>query len=208
MQHNEIFRKNPKQQRAQATVDVILEATARILQTRGAKALTTNAIAELAGVSIGTLYQYFPNKKAIMTLLARKELAATSDAVNAGITLEMEQGAAQLDPVRVRIRALINGFKGRQRARKALIEMLIANGLAAELARPVDLVMQNILTQQSEQPTARPIKPVTAYVLTRAVIGTLRAALMEESPFLGTLEFEDELVKLVKLVQGLETTQE
>jgi len=191
------YRKLPKQARSKATVDAILEATSRILQTDGGRALTTDAVARLAGVSIGTLYQYFPDKNAILTTLARQELAVTAKAVTAGLTTAAETNA-KTDPVRAGIRALLNGFKGRQRARKALIEALIVNGLADELTRPVDNVMRDILAAQAQGPNA--MKPVTAYVLTRAIIGTLRAALMEQSTYLGKPEFEDELVKLVHVL--------
>ncbi|CDQ09698.1 Transcriptional regulator, TetR family [Acidithiobacillus ferrivorans] len=66
-------RKRPYQQRSAATVDAILEAAARILERKGLDALTTNAVAELAGVSIGSLYQYFPGKAAILAELIRRE---------------------------------------------------------------------------------------------------------------------------------------
>jgi len=193
------YRKLPKQARSQATVETILEATSRILQTDGERALTTNAIARLAGISIGTLYQYFPDKNAILITLAQQELAITDKAVSAGFAMTAETGV-KADPVRAGIRALLTGFKGRQRARKALIEALIVNGLADELTRPVDNVMREILAAQAQGGnTGMPaMKPVTAYVMTRAVIGTLRAALMEQSAYLGTAEFEDELVKLVR----------
>lgn len=64
-------RKKPHQERAQATVTAIMEASAHILVECGHSALNTNLIAERAGVSIGSLYQYFPNKEAIMTELIR-----------------------------------------------------------------------------------------------------------------------------------------
>lgn len=66
-------RKRPHQQRSAATVDAILEAAARILERKGLDALTTNAVAELAGVSIGSLYQYFSGKAAILAELIRRE---------------------------------------------------------------------------------------------------------------------------------------
>jgi len=65
-------RKRPRQQRSKDTVDSILEATARVLKHDGFDGLTTNAVAAKAGVSIGSLYQYFPNKEALVaTLVAR-----------------------------------------------------------------------------------------------------------------------------------------
>src|SRR5882672_3979168 len=59
-------RKMPKQQRSKETVDVILAATARILVKEGFDKASTNRIAETAGVSIGSLYQYFPSKEALV----------------------------------------------------------------------------------------------------------------------------------------------
>ncbi len=62
-------RKSPVQARSAATVEAILEAAARILETEGLEGYTTNAIAKRAGVSVGSLYQYFPNKDAITAAL-------------------------------------------------------------------------------------------------------------------------------------------
>jgi len=59
-------RRNPKQARAQATVGAVLEAAFQILEEDGEARLTTNLIAERAGVSIGTLYQYFEDREAIL----------------------------------------------------------------------------------------------------------------------------------------------
>lgn len=73
-------RKRPRQARAAATVDAIVEAAARILETKGLEALNTNAVAEAAGVSIGSLYQYFPAKAAIVAeLIRRKRRALLAD---------------------------------------------------------------------------------------------------------------------------------
>ena len=63
------IRKSPKQSRSKLTVDAILTATAHILTEEGYEATNTNRIAELAGISIGSLYQYFPNKEALITSL-------------------------------------------------------------------------------------------------------------------------------------------
>src|SRR5712664_4973758 len=70
----EIKRRIPRQARAGETVSLILEATAQILEAGGLPAFTTNAVAERAGVSIGTLYQYFADKNAILLALAQQEM--------------------------------------------------------------------------------------------------------------------------------------
>ncbi len=68
-------RKLPKQARSGATVEAILEAAAQVFERQGYAAGTTNRIAERAGVSIGSLYQYFPNKDAILVALVHRHLA-------------------------------------------------------------------------------------------------------------------------------------
>src|ERR1043165_7358586 len=67
-------RKRPRQARSRATVDSVLEATARVLVKRGFDGLTTNLVADEAGVSIGSLYQYFPNKAALVGALIEKHV--------------------------------------------------------------------------------------------------------------------------------------
>lgn len=196
MKSTDTYRKIPRQARALASVDAILEAAAQILQG-GDGRFTTNAVAERAGVSIGTLYQYFPDKNAILIALARQELSLTGSAVTDSLS-QRETGCELDERLRLAIRALIEGFHGRQRTRKALIEALIANGLSEELTRPVDEAMQDILSNAPRLPdgTIPEVRPVTAFVATRAIVGTLRAAIMEESSFIGSPEFEDELVRL------------
>ncbi|MBO1281667.1 TetR/AcrR family transcriptional regulator [Acinetobacter nosocomialis] len=72
-------RKRPRQARSVATFEAILEAAARILESLGFSGFNTNAVAELAGVSIGSLYQYFPSKDALIVELIRRERAKLSN---------------------------------------------------------------------------------------------------------------------------------
>ena len=72
-QASETMRKSPTQARAAHTVDAIVEAATQILQSDGEERLTTNRIAERAGVSIGSLYQYFADKEAIVEAIAERE---------------------------------------------------------------------------------------------------------------------------------------
>lgn len=67
-------RKTPRQSRSSSTVAAILESAAHILETAGFDGYSTNAIAQYAGVSIGSLYQYFPNKTAITRALIEREM--------------------------------------------------------------------------------------------------------------------------------------
>ena len=74
-----IARNQPKQSRSRATVSAILEATIRVLDQEGYEAATTTRVAEVAGVSIGTLYQYFSNRDAILDALQDREFERAMD---------------------------------------------------------------------------------------------------------------------------------
>lgn len=93
-------KKAPRQARAQATFEAIVQACAQVLSAEGYAAVTTNRVAELAGVSIGSLYEYFPNKQSIVAAaLARvmREIAAEVTAsLRVAVTLE-DQPRAGID---------------------------------------------------------------------------------------------------------------
>lgn len=74
-------RKRPSQSRSKLLVDAIIQACRQVLTEEGAERLTTNRIAEVAGVTIGSLYQYFPNKEAILANLLSEDIAATTDQI-------------------------------------------------------------------------------------------------------------------------------
>ncbi len=78
-------RKAPRQKRAQVTVEAILQATAQLLIQHGYRKTSTNRIAQRAGVSVGSLYQYFPNRDAIVVALfedlAHKQMQVFEDSV-------------------------------------------------------------------------------------------------------------------------------
>jgi len=68
-----LLRKNPIQRRSKATVEAVLEAGARLMFTIGYDKASTNKIAEKAGISIGSLYEYFPGKEAIFAEIRRRQ---------------------------------------------------------------------------------------------------------------------------------------
>ena len=74
-------RKSPRQGRAIATVDAIFEATIQVLLSDGLIRLNTTRVAHRAGVSVGTLYQYFPNKQALLFAVLERHLAMLADAI-------------------------------------------------------------------------------------------------------------------------------
>ncbi|HEV3317620.1 MAG TPA: TetR/AcrR family transcriptional regulator [Candidatus Angelobacter sp.] len=194
----DLTRRKPTQVRALDTVEIILEATARILQKQGPAALNTNYIAERAGISVGTLYQYFANKEAILVAMARREIATDEAAVIKAMS-EVAQGS-DIDPVRLAMRALITAFGKRRVARRVAFEALFSEGMGNELATSVQKVAQ-MAGERSDRllpARTRPVTPTNLFIITRAISGIMRAASQEESPLLGTPEFEDELVHLVQ----------
>jgi AcrR family transcriptional regulator len=86
-------RKSPSQERSRLTVERILDAAARIFQEQGYVGTTTNEIADEAEVSVGSLYQYFPNKDAILVALTRRHIeSATAGLVGVVLGLSPEDG--------------------------------------------------------------------------------------------------------------------
>lgn len=83
-------RKAPRQSRSQATVTAILDATAHILVERGFAAASTNAVAERAGVSVGSLYQYFPNKEALIAAVRVRHGEQMMDVIQRALTRAMD----------------------------------------------------------------------------------------------------------------------
>ncbi len=99
-------RRRPSQARAQTTVDVLLEATARILVRRGWAGATTNHIAATAGVSIGTLYEYFPSKDAMVLALVERHLERAEATLGATIAAHASSGSIPaLEPL---VRTLVD----------------------------------------------------------------------------------------------------
>ena len=94
-------RKLPQQQRSRDTVDVILAATARVLVKEGFDRASTNRIAEAAGVSIGSLYQYFPSKEALVAALVERHIEDMSAA------LQAEMAAVSEAPLATAVRRMV-----------------------------------------------------------------------------------------------------
>jgi AcrR family transcriptional regulator len=87
-------RRQPKQRRARQTVDAVVEAAVRVLKREGSDAVTTNRVAEVAGVSIGSVYQYFPDKNAIFVALHQRHVEEIDRLVE---TKLLEHAASSID---------------------------------------------------------------------------------------------------------------
>jgi AcrR family transcriptional regulator len=99
-------RRQPKQRRARETVEAILDAVVKILKRDGIDAVTTNRIAEVAGVSVGSIYQYFPDKRAIFVALHDRHVERSAGIVER--TLVERADAPLEDLLRVVLAALID----------------------------------------------------------------------------------------------------
>jgi AcrR family transcriptional regulator len=99
-------RATPRQARSRETVDAILQAAAQVFERHGYAAGTTNRIAERAGVSIGSLYQYFPGKDAILVELTRRHIREGERRL-APLLAELEAGRLGLE---VGLERLVGGL--------------------------------------------------------------------------------------------------
>jgi AcrR family transcriptional regulator len=100
------IRRRPQQRRAQNTVSAILEAVTRILKREGVAAVTTNRIAAVAGVSIGSVYQYFPDKRAIFVAIHQHHLEEVDRLVETTLVKHAESSLDDL--VHAMIEAMID----------------------------------------------------------------------------------------------------
>jgi AcrR family transcriptional regulator len=127
-------RKGPKQQRSKKMVETILEAAARILED-GVQPFTTNHIAERAGVSIGSLYQYFPGADAIMAAMLEKHVADERAAAEAILATANDTEA---DLLRELLLAFVSAHGDRPRLTARLHSLAASFDLQDHLAQARD----------------------------------------------------------------------
>ena len=170
-------RKQPAQDRSRATVDAILEGAAQVLTRVGYARLTTAAVAERAGVSVGSLYQYFPNKDAVVRALLEQYF----ERVRAGIErVRLEsRGAPLRDRVEGLVRASIAHKLLDPELSMALAEQLPkVDGLSLKL-RMTDAVLEGVLgllEEHADELSGRDPEPL-AHLCVGAVDGVLGLAL-------------------------------
>ena len=199
-----VARRQPRQERALEKVGLMLEAAARILDKHGLAGLTTNRVAEVAGVSIGTVYQYFNDKSELLDALAEREVKALSDAVLAALTgpAPAEAGGR----VRAVVRAVLQAYGGRTGVHRLLVDHL----LTARGATPLPGMREAVVQMMSQggivgfDQRVRALAPADAFVLTHSVGGVVRALLAAPDRFDAAQRqaIEDALVRLVVTVMG------
>jgi AcrR family transcriptional regulator len=179
-------------------VDAILEATTLIAAEEGEERLTTNHIAERAGVSIGTLYQYFPTREAIIDAIARQARARVVGALDA---LLLQVGRGEKTPhamLREFVGIYLRAFDGRGPGGRTFARIAWRSDHLDAIVHSAREASERIALhlQRAQLPGLRQPTPAQAFVLTRSLMGTLRAAVLEDSPLLGSQAFEDELVRM------------
>ena len=196
-------RKRPRQDRARTTVEAILDATARLLVRRGFDHLTTNAVAEEAGVSIGSLYQYFPNKEALVADLIERHVSSRRAAMAA------ELGRVATLPVGEAARSVIASILSAHRVdpvlHRVLIEQVPRVGRLArlqELATATRQLVASILTARRRE-LAIDDPELAAFLLVAAVEGIFQRAVVFHPERLEGPELLEEVTRLVTRYLGV-----
>lgn len=190
-------RNQPQQPRSRATVSVILDAAIRILDREGLDAMTTSRVAEVAGVSVGTLYQYFAHREAIIEALQARELER-ADSMLEGL-LKNPRPVSHRELARMVIEELLRLY----RAAPALHRLLAVDGLrfappervVAFDARSVALV-RAFLTLAGPRIRAANLE-AAAFVVYQSVRATMLSYLLESPAGVDDRVLVAELTDLV-----------
>jgi AcrR family transcriptional regulator len=179
-----------------ATVETILTAAARVLVREGYQGASTNRIAEAAGVSVGSLYQYFPSKEAIVLALFERHCEQIGRIVENALMAEASADVADL--VRSLVRGLLEAHRATPRLHAVLTEQVphIGHERHAAMQARVEALVR--LTLRARADEVRPLEPeVAAYVLVTAIDGLMHRAIIEPPPGLTLEAIADEVVVLV-----------
>ena len=188
-------RKLPVQARSAASVDAILKATIQVLLKAGKERLTTTGVAMRAGVSVGTLYQYFPNKSSLLQAALRRHMDEVTEAVER-ICLE-QRGR----PLREMATALIHAFlAAKMRDVKTSLALYSVSSdvdgvrIVQQMAVRSNGAIAAMLASSCEPMTKDP--QLVASMLQGAMAGVSRRLLESDAPEKQFAALRDELVLL------------
>ncbi|MBS1767982.1 MAG: TetR/AcrR family transcriptional regulator [Acidobacteria bacterium] len=190
-------RKSPRQTRSKETVEVLLTAAARILTTEGFEALTTNRVASVAGVSVGSLYQYFPNKEALVRALCERHTHGVRDRLRARFD------EAWHGPHEALSRAVIHGMVEIRRHQPKLHQELLRLAPAVGGLQELHAVEQEIEALLTRYIASRPDEfgtadpALRAFLICHAVQACVHGAVLEKPEWLKKDAFVEELVGMV-----------
>jgi AcrR family transcriptional regulator len=190
-------RKKPRQERSAATVDAILDATARVLCKTGYDHASTNRIAIAAGVSIGSLYQYFPSKEALVAALAERHMATMTALIR--VKLAEVATAPMTVAVRTIIQAMFEAHAVDPALHKVLIEQVPRIGRLENL-RAVESEVETLVTtllEARKRELRRTDVDAIAFLLITVVEAVTHAAVLAELKPSRAQAVVDELTDLV-----------
>ncbi len=189
-------RKHPKQKRSFATVQAILQATEKVLIEDGYKKASTNRIARVAGVSIGSLYQYFPNKEALVIALIRRHYQEILDLLTKSASSLWDA------PLEVAVRSYIQ-VALRAHAKNAGLERVLITELLHlgmdeidRLDKNVRSVVEAYLRNKLSQSRQKNLD-MTVFVLVSAMEAITHKAVLSHPDYLQDPAFEKEVCSLV-----------
>ena len=190
-------RKTPRQTRSKETVEAILTAAARILTSEGFEALTTNRVAAVAGVSVGSLYQYFPNKEALVRALCERHTHGVRDRIRTRFAEAWERPVDEV--ARTVIQGMVEARRHQPKLHQELLRLAPAVGGLHELhavEHEVEaLLARFIQSRPKELPTADPAR--AAFLVCHAVQACVHGAVLERPDWLKDDAFVEELVGMV-----------
>jgi AcrR family transcriptional regulator len=190
-------RKLPKQDRSKVTVEAILEATTHILVEEGYDKANTNRIAERAGISIGSLYQYFPNKESLLTALMEQHAQEMAELV-----------ATKLDrlfdsPLEIAIPEIITAVVAAHAINPRLHQVLSDEIPRSERSPQMQQANERItaLLRAYLERWRDLIQPqnidLTVFILNRTVDSLCHAAVIEQPNLVSDNQFETEVSNLL-----------
>lgn len=190
-------RKQPTQARSKLTVDVLIEATAQVLVAKGYDGTTTDAVAERAGVSIGSLYQYFPNKVSLVAALIRNHVDEILGMVR--VALSQNAGASTETILGALVRAAIEAHRIDPALHKVLYEQVPRESYPEEtLAVSGDLqsLIEGFLRERSPDLSKQRLRMI-AFVVETTVEALTHRAIVESPDWLRYGHLEKEAVALL-----------
>jgi AcrR family transcriptional regulator len=188
-------RKSPVQARSAASVDAILEATIQVLLEVGKERLTTSKVALRAGVSVGTLYQYFPNKSALLRATLKRHLDEVTNAVEL-VCIE-QRGRTLREMATAVITAFLQAKMSDAKSSIALYSVgsdVDGASIAQENGIRSNKAIVGMLKTASEQLTTDP--QLVAFMLQGAMFGVSRRLLESSAPEKEFAPLRQELIFL------------
>jgi AcrR family transcriptional regulator len=190
------------QQRAQATIDAILRATAHILVTDGYDRASTNRIAVRAGVSIGSLYQYFPSKEALVAALMESHMEAMAAVARAAVmrfaTLPFEEAVEDA------VRMMVAAHTVDPKLHKVLIEQIPRIGKlerAEVLEREMGTLIRAYLESKRDEIGVRDLDLAT-FIVYGTVEALTHAAVLTRPDLLGPAFVREVTAVVVRYLRG------